>query len=92
MSVSSEKVEIDADGETLTVPASVTYYAHFEKDSDGNYPTLDKYAKITCYPVYTKYSPESGSEISRVVYKVTEKSIEDYLSALKAVFSTLSKE
>lgn len=92
MSVSSEKVEIDADGETLTVPASVTYYAHFEKDADGNYPTLDKYAKITCYPVYTTYSPESGSEISRVVYKVTEKSIEDYLSALKADFSTLSKE
>ena len=81
MSVSTEKTTVNA----TEVPASMTYHAHYAKNKDGTYPTKDKYTKVTCYPVYDEAN-------SRIIYKVTEKSIEDYINAYKADFETLTAE
>ena len=81
MSVSTEKTTVNA----TEVPASMTYHAHYAKNKDGTYPTKDKYTKVTCYPVYDEAN-------SRIIYKVTEKSIEDYINAYKADFATLTAE
>lgn len=78
-SVSKETTSIQAGSKTVTVPASITYFAHFAKNANGNYPVLDKYAKVTCYPEYDESN-------SKVIYKITEKSIEDYINAYKADF------
>lgn len=81
MSVSTEKTTVNG----TEVPASMTYHAHYAKNADGSYPSLDKYAKVTCYPVYDEAK-------ARIIYKVTEKSINDYINAYKADFATLTAE
>ena len=63
----------------------MTYRAHFAKNEDGSYRVLDKYTTVTCYPVYDE-------EKSRIIYKVTDKTIEDYIAAYLADFSTLKAE
>lgn len=85
MSVSSETTTVTVGNEEITVPASMTYQAHFAKNEDGSYPVLDKYTTVTCYPVY-------DGEQSRIIYKVTDKTIEDYIAAYLADFSTLTAE
>lgn len=86
MSVSSETMTVSADGSDVVVPASITYYAHYPKNADGTYPPMDKYAQITCYPVYATYNGTS-----RIVYKVTEKSIADFLKRYQDDFSKLTE-
>ncbi|HAC31346.1 MAG TPA: hypothetical protein DCF70_01810 [Treponema sp.] len=85
MSVSSETTTVTVGNEEITIPASMTYRAHFAKNEDGSYPVLDKYTTVTCYPVYDE-------EKSRIIYKVTDKTIEDYIAAYLADFSTLKAE
>lgn len=77
-----ETTEVDAGGTNVTVPASITYRAHFAQKADGSYPTYDKYASITCYPTYDETN-------KKVYYELTEKSIEDYINAYKNDFAAL---
>lgn len=78
ISFASEKATVNG----TEVPASVTYYAHYEKDESGNYPVKDKYARVTCYPEYDETA-------NRIIYKLTKKSIEDFLNTYVQDFSTL---
>lgn len=68
-----------------TVPDSITYYSHFLKDENGEYPILDKYATATLYP-------EWDDTVNRIVYKVTEKTIKDFINNYKADFMSLYSE
>lgn len=86
--VSSEKIsakEIDGVSEDIAIPASITYHMHFDKDINGEYPAFDNYSKITCYPVL------DGTE-NRIMYKVTQKSIEDYVNAWNNDFERIYAE
>ncbi|MBE6350540.1 MAG: hypothetical protein E7062_07355 [Spirochaetaceae bacterium] len=76
-----EMIEINE----IHVPAFLTYQVHFEKNEDGAYGLFDKYTKITCYP-------EWDATVNRIVYKVTQKSLDDFVSAYKNDFETLYGE
>ncbi len=85
VSFANEKISIEANGTNIEVPASMTIHAHYAKNTDGSYPVLDKYGAVTCYPAY-------DSTKERIIYKLTDKSIEDFINVYKNDFSTLKEE
>ncbi len=87
LSVSSDTVRVSDGNETLTVPSFITIYSPYKTDESGNYPTYNKYARINLYPVYSTFK-----STSRIVYKVTEKSINEFIGRWQDDFSSLQRE
>lgn len=68
----------------ISVPSYIKINTHYQKQEDSSYPVFDKYASVICYPVF-------DDELNRITYKLTEKSIKDFISVYRDDFLTLSE-